>query len=133
MGKGKKGSRPVKEILSARREGEARHSGLETKIGRALRNSDLPQPVTQFSIMDRGQFIARVDFAWPEEMVLLECESYTWHSGRQEWRRDTARLNEVASLGWLALRGTEEDARDPRELVEKLRRVLRERQHPRSG
>jgi very-short-patch-repair endonuclease len=126
-GRGKKGSRLINEILAARRGGAAPHSGLETKIGRALRNSDLPQPVAQYSIADRGRFIARVDFAWPDEMVLLECESYTWHSGRQEWRRDTARLNEVVSLGWLALRGTEEDACDPHDLVEKLRRVLRER------
>jgi very-short-patch-repair endonuclease len=77
--------------------------------------------------MDGPRFIARVDFAWPEAKVALECESYEYHSGRVEWKLDVTRLNEVASFGWIIQRGTNEDADNPAPLIARLARLLAER------
>ena len=77
--------------------------------------------------MDGRRFVARVDFAWPEAKVALECESYEHHSGRVAWKLDVTRLNEVASLGWIVQRGTNEDANNPGPLIARLERLIGER------
>jgi very-short-patch-repair endonuclease len=126
-GRGRPGSTTFRRVLEARTRTRHGDSGLETRIARALRHPAVPSPVPQFRITDRGRFIARVDFAWPEAKVALECESYEFHSGRVEWKLDVTRLNEVAALGWIVQRGTNEDADDPRRLIARLVRLIEER------
>ena len=126
LGKGRAGSEVVRRIIEARRSSRHKDSGLETRMARALRHSALPPPIPQYTIRgDAG--VARVDFAWPEAKVALECESYQWHSGRVEWKFDVTRLNELAALGWIVLRGTGEDADAPQGLIQPLSRLIAER------
>jgi very-short-patch-repair endonuclease len=132
-GRGRRGSPAIRSILAARSAAKVRASGLETRLGRALRGGGLEPPRSQYSIAVDGRFAARVDFAWPLERIGIECESYEWHSGRQEWAKDARRLNDVTAGGWLILRATEEDVKDPRPLIQKLRRLLQQRGQGRFG
>jgi very-short-patch-repair endonuclease len=108
------------EIIESRSPSFRPHTALETRVGRVLLRSDFIRPVTQHQVVDNGRFVARFDFAWPDRRVGIECESYEWHSGRAAWKKDTTRFNEVAALGWIIIRATDEDATDPTSLLEKL-------------
>jgi hypothetical protein len=48
---------------------------METLLARALRQNGLPAPVPQFEIFDQGRFVARVDFAYPDERIVIEYDS----------------------------------------------------------
>ena len=43
----------------------------ETRLRLLLGRSSLPPAVAQYSVRDRGIFVARVDFAWPENRRVL--------------------------------------------------------------
>lgn len=51
-----------------------------------------------------------MDFAWPEEMVYLECDGAIWTQGRHTrgtgWFRDTEKINHAAALGWRLMRAS---------------------------
>ena len=126
-GQGRAGSGSVRKVLDARRGSKHKDSGLETRIARALAKAPIAKPMPQYKILDGRKVVARVDFAWPQAKIALECESYEFHSGRTAWKLDVTRLNEVTSLGWIVQRGTNEDADDPTALVRRLQRLLRER------
>jgi very-short-patch-repair endonuclease len=120
----RKGSRTLRTILEERAPSFRPTTALETRIARVLRRSDYILPSTQYEVVDRRGFVARLDFAWPEQRVGIECDSYEWHSGRAAWRRDTVRLNNVIGAGWKVLRATDEDARDPDSLLERLKGLI---------
>jgi hypothetical protein len=119
-GRGRKGLSLLAKIIDGRDPSFRPTTPLETRIGRILLLSEFVPPVTQFEVVDGGDFVARFDFAWPECKVGIECESYEWHSGRAAWRRDTTRFNDLLPLGWRAFRATDEDARDPAALLRTL-------------
>lgn len=51
-------------------------SPLEAKAALAMHRFGLPAPRRQHNVHDpAGKFIARVDFAWPEQRVILQCAS----------------------------------------------------------
>ena len=56
-----------------------------------------------------GQILARADFAWPEAMLMLECDGQRWHDPDDARDRDRRRDNEAARLGWRVLRVTWDD------------------------
>ena len=54
-------------------------------------------PELQYEIVDRCGVLWRVDFAWPEAMVIAEYESMEWHVSPAALKHDrvkTARLQE---------------------------------------
>jgi very-short-patch-repair endonuclease len=59
----------------------------ETRLRLLLHGSKLPRPVAQFSVYDDVGFVARVDFAWPEQRVAVEYEG-RWHGERQHVATD---------------------------------------------
>ena len=122
--RGRAGTGRMRRLLAERNSKIVPHSPLETLIGRVFRASDLELPVSQFRVLVGRLFVARLDYAWPELKVGVECESFDFHSGRLEWRRDAARLNELASLGWIVLRATQQDVANPGPLLDKLRRLV---------
>ena len=86
-------------------------SAMEMRLLQALRAHGLPEPVTQFEILDRGRFVARVDAAYPDQRIALEHESVDWHTGKAALLRDSARRNAVVAAGWLPIAVTVEDLR----------------------
>jgi very-short-patch-repair endonuclease len=86
-------------------------SVLETLLRLVLRDAGL-RPVSQHVICDRdGSFVARVDFCWPEQRLVVEADGFAFHADRAAYRKDRERLNALERLGWRVLRFTWEDVR----------------------
>jgi hypothetical protein len=84
-------------------------SVLESLLRVLLITSGLPSPLTQYEIRDRGRFVARVDFCWPGERLIVEADGFAFHSDRAAYRKDRERMNQLERLGWRVLRFTWED------------------------
>lgn len=85
-----------------------------------------PQPVDQFEVIDA---LARVryvlDLCWPELRIALEYDGYEAHEYRQD--RDARRDLDLQRRGWITIRATAEDLRDPSRLVVRLEEAFRDR------
>ncbi len=109
------------------RAGRIPDSRFERLVERIARSIGMPDPVRQHPVVIDGRRIARIDVAWPEHLVGLEADSEMWHSGPRRGRLARARHNRLTSWGWEMMYASWQDTEDPTELVEQLRRSLRER------
>jgi very-short-patch-repair endonuclease len=92
----------------------------ETRLRLLLRSSSLPTPVAQFEIRDvGGGFVARVDFAWPQQRLALEYDG-VWHGQPHQVAKDRARLNRLTACGWRVVFVTAADLRDPVRLLARI-------------
>lgn len=65
------------------------------------------RPLAQHRVCDaQGRFVARVDFAFPTEMVAIELDGVAFHSDGDSFQRDRERQNRLTLLGWRVLRFT---------------------------
>lgn len=82
----------------------------------------LPLPVSQFNVFDAaGCWIARVDFAWPELRLILECDGFEFHASREQFERDRRRWTALTRAGWRVAVVTWRDVLgDPAYLLEAL-------------
>jgi very-short-patch-repair endonuclease len=76
---------------------------METRLRQALRARGLPDPVPQFEVWVGNEFIARVDFAYPEARIAVEYDSDEFHTGRNATRRDRSRRHALVAAGWLPI------------------------------
>lgn len=98
--RGRPGITLLRSLLEARAHPtEVPQSVFETRLLRELRDAELPEPVPQYEIRDRGRLIAIVDFAFPDHRIAIEADGYRWHSGRRRWERDLGRRNALTALG----------------------------------
>ena len=96
----------------------------ESEARLLFHRAGLPSPVSQFTV-DLGDRVARLDFAWPAERVLVEIDGREWHVGPGPFQRDRTRQNALVQAGWLVLRFTVEDIRfRPEYVVNEVRRAL---------
>jgi hypothetical protein len=100
-------------VHSARRAlGLARpfvESPMESRLRLRVLLAGLPEPVVQYEVRDgRGHFVARLDLAYPQQMVGLEYDG-DHHRERATFRHDAVRLNRLRLLGWTVLRFTADD------------------------
>ncbi|WP_089402428.1 endonuclease domain-containing protein [Geodermatophilus saharensis] len=96
----------------------------ETRLRLLLHASRLPRPVAQHTVLDaNGDFVARVDFAWPAKRLAVEYEG-RWHGRPQHVASDRARLNRLTAAGWRVVFVTAEDLRDPDLVVARLAALL---------
>ena len=116
---------------------DARHgSAGEGRTAHLLFRANLPRPIPQYEVWERGELLGTVDFAWPEHGVILEFDGKVKYEKylrpgesasdavvREKRREDRIR----EATGWVVIRVTWADLADPTELVARLRRVLRRR------
>ncbi|MDP9391291.1 MAG: endonuclease domain-containing protein [Actinomycetota bacterium] len=96
----------------------------ETRLRLLLHASPLREPVAQYTVRDAdGRFVARVDFAWPEQKLAVEYEG-VWHGERQQVARDRARLNRLTAAGWIVVFVTAADLLHPVQLVARIAAAL---------
>ncbi|WP_341230621.1 type IV toxin-antitoxin system AbiEi family antitoxin domain-containing protein [Nocardioides salarius] len=100
----------------------------------AFLDAGLPEPVLQHEVRDdRGWLIGRVDFAWPEQRLIVEFD------GREKYhsmRRDGESIEEMVlrektredrlreATGWTVIRITWADLHQPGRLLARLSRYL---------
>jgi very-short-patch-repair endonuclease len=97
---------------------------LERQMTAIVRRFLLPVPVTEHTVLDEhGQFIARVDFAYPELKYAIEVDGYEPHSGRRAFEHDRVRQNDLVDDGWTIHRFTWRDVNQhPGRIVDRIRR-----------
>jgi hypothetical protein len=95
----------------------------ETRLRLLVGRSGLPEPIAQFRVLDRGRFVARVDFAWPERRVALEYDGL-WHGDPRQFAADRARLNRLTAAGWTVVFVTAADLHRPAELTARIAAAL---------
>jgi len=68
--------------------------------------------VRQHEVRSAGEFVARVDLAYPEHRLAIELDAFGWHAGRGPFRSDRIRGNRIEAAGWRLLRAAPEDGDD---------------------
>lgn len=111
--RGRRGTRVVRGLLE---ELDADYvpteSERELMLLRVLRAHGLPEPDRQTVIRSRsGDFIARVDLAYPHLRIAMEYDSYQHHVGKRAIVRDNRRRNAITTNEWILLVATAEDVR----------------------
>ena len=82
-------------------------------------------PELQAIVTDAGVFVARVDFLFREEQVVVEVDGFEYHADRAHFSRDRERLNALVALGFQVLRfGWSAIVEGPEAVVGLVRRVL---------
>ncbi len=100
-------------------------SAMESWVRVVLALGGLPAPVPQLVITDgRSRFVARVDLAWPDAMLVVEYDG-DHHRDRATWVKDLRRREELERLGWTVLVVTAADVSAPDRLVARVRSRLR--------
>lgn len=109
-------------------------SVLEHRALLLLRAAGLPEPAGQFPIHAGGRLVAVVDFAWPEELVVLEVDGYRWHGDPAAFANDRRRDNRLQELGWTVYRTSSSDlAQGAGPLLRQLGGALRVRRATSAG
>jgi very-short-patch-repair endonuclease len=93
--------------LVAPGEAAPTRSALERRFVSLVRKAGLPRPLINTTI---GPY--EVDFAWPEERVVVELDGWSAHGHRFAFERDRARDADLVARGYLVLRYTWRQLRD---------------------
>jgi hypothetical protein len=116
-----RGSRLAREV-AAQADGWA-ESPQETRVRLLLLRAGLPAPTAQYRVFDDDGFVARVDFAWPEQRLALEYDGQ-WHAEPGQFVRDRRRLNRLVAAGWRVVFVTAADLYRPELLVARIAAAL---------
>lgn len=74
---------------------------------------------------DHGQ-PGRIDLAYPEHQLAIECDGYEFHGTREAFESDRLRNSRLAALGWRVMQVTwQQFQREPTKLVQRVREALR--------
>jgi very-short-patch-repair endonuclease len=96
---GRPGAGRLAELLAGRGRDPALESALEAKVWLLLQRSGLPLPRRQTWVsLPGGRY--RLDFAWPEQRVGLECDGWEHHGAKSAFVADRARLAEFGAAHW---------------------------------
>lgn len=96
----------------------------ETQTRLTIVHAGLREPHVQFVVREGARFVARVDLAYPEQRIAIEYEGDGHRTSKEQWRRDIARQRDLERCGWIVIRLTEDDLRNPHEFLDRLRRAL---------
>jgi hypothetical protein len=95
----------------------------ESWVRVACARAGLPAPIPQFTVVEDGRFLGRVDLAWPEQRVIVEYEG-AYHFDGLQISRDDRRYEQLVAAGWLVIRLSASDLRDLDAVVERIARAL---------
>lgn len=86
--RGRKGAGRLHRLLEMRGEAWApNESEFESMLFRVLWRAHLPLPERQYEVWDGPNFIARLNFAYPNKRVAIFADSYKWHGRGAHGRR----------------------------------------------
>ena len=122
--RGRRGAALLAELLRERGDIRPTESVFETRLSRYLCRHGLPIPQRQVEIYDESGFVTRVDFAYPNERLILEADGFDHHGGYSQWSNDARKRNPVIAQGWRIIQVTWSDLGDGH-LASLIRRALR--------
>lgn len=124
--KGKPGTTVMRELLDHRGIGYVPpESQLEAMVLDLLERHGFPPPERQVQLPWMAGTNERVDFAYPEAKLIIECDGRRWHTRERDFERDRRRDNEAVLAGWRVLRITwDQVVDDEMRVVSMLRRAL---------
>ncbi len=105
-------------------DGRPPDSVLEVALARLLAANGLPLPTFQHEMRHHGRFVARVDAAWLDRMVVGEVDGHHAHAGSEQFKRDLRRQNELVRLGYTVLRWSWDDVQAGWRVVRDVRHAL---------
>jgi hypothetical protein len=97
----------------------------ESWVRVACVRAGLPAPAPQFVVLESGQFLGRVDLAWPEHRLIVEYEG-AHHFDDLQIRRDDRRYERLVAAGWRVIRLSAADLRDLDAVVQRIARAMEE-------
>ncbi len=93
---------------------------LERRMLTLIRRAGLAEPKVNHPL---GRYV--IDFAWPQEQVLVETDGYATHGHRTAFERDRARDAALHAAGYVVLRFTWlQITEEPLEVIARLAQVL---------
>jgi very-short-patch-repair endonuclease len=112
--KGRPGGRRFRTAVEARSIASAIPESVpERLLADLLVRRGLPAPSHQCVIQtDDGEFVARVDLAYPDARLVIEYDSIEHHTGTAAHFRDAARRNAISDLDYTVLVATAADLHD---------------------
>lgn len=123
---GKRGMRQLRLLLAARGEGWVpAATTLERRLKRVLVQGGLPAPIREHELPWTRDTPGRVDFAYPQQRVIVEADSRRWHTRERDFEADRRRDREAQLAGWDVYRFTWDDLQHrPDDVVTTVRRAL---------
>lgn len=91
-----------------------------------ISDAGLPIPIAQYEVPSiSGRCLYRLDFAWPLLRIGLEYDGYLAHRDRRD--EDRVRDEDLRRMGWLIIRVTGTDLREPDRLIKRIRKAFARR------
>lgn len=121
--RGLRGVRTAREVLAL--ADPLAGSPMESVLRWLVHEAGLTAPVLQYVVRGaRGEFLGRVDLAWPERRVLIEFDGDV-HRERRVFVDDLRRQNGLVLAGWVVLRfGSADVLGRPAWVVATIQRAL---------
>ena len=117
--KGRRGIVKVRELME-HADGRA-ESPMESEARLVFIDGGLPMPELQYEILDRCGDLWRVDFAWPDAMVVAEYESMEWHVSPEALKHDRTKTSRLQECGFSVIPIIVDDVRrHPFDLVGRI-------------
>jgi hypothetical protein len=95
----------------------------ESWVRVACARAGLPAPVPQFVVLAAGEFLGRVDLAWPEHRLIVEYEG-AYHFDELQIHRDDRRYERLVAAGWRVIRLSAADLRDMDAVIARIVHAL---------
>lgn len=125
--RGRAGAGRLQELLLQRGDERIPDSRFNRMVGRLLIDAGLEAPVYEHVVDVNGRRF-RIDLAYPDHGLAIECDSARWHHNRRSFELDPRRRNLLLSVGYRVLSFTWHDyTSDPNGLVATVRSGLREK------
>ena len=100
------------------------HTRLERRFLAIVRQAGRPRPTTQVMYRKGGRTFARVDFSWPDRLLVVEVSGRLGHRSDAEAAKDAQRRNELQTIGYRVYEFTSEHVFDHPEYVSTEMRQL---------
>jgi len=124
--RGRPGTALMRSLMDVRGEGYvATESELEDLVQSVLITAGLPLPLRQASLGTAENLIGRVDFVYPDALVVIEADGRKHHTARRDADADRWRDLELAAAGYIVIRVTwHQLVHEPERFITALRSVL---------
>jgi hypothetical protein len=107
--RGRRGIVQIRELIEYA-DGRS-ESPLESEARLVFIDGGLPMPELQYEIIDRSGKLWRVDFAWPDAMIVAEYESMEWHATPEALKHDRMKVARLQECGWTTVPIVVDDVR----------------------